>query len=115
MTGATPTIGVLSLQGDVREHLRALVDAGADAVPVDTADQLGTIDALVTSLGRASLAEKAAAAADAGEAAEAGGAQQGPDPDYDAGIVNVRTCVRAPFLVVICIIVSASPVLSPQL
>ncbi|MEY3734146.1 MAG: pyridoxal 5-phosphate synthase subunit PdxT [Actinomycetota bacterium] len=47
MTGATPTIGVLSLQGDVREHLRALVDAGADAVPVGTADQLGTIDALV--------------------------------------------------------------------
>jgi 5'-phosphate synthase pdxT subunit len=47
VTGATPTIGVLSLQGDVREHLRALVDAGADAVPVGTADQLGTIDALV--------------------------------------------------------------------
>ena len=47
MTGATPTIGVLSLQGDVREHLRALSDAGADAVPVGTADQLGTIDALV--------------------------------------------------------------------
>ena len=47
MTGATPTIGVLSLQGDVREHLRALVDAGADAVPVGTADQLGAVDALV--------------------------------------------------------------------
>ena len=47
MTGATPTIGVLSLQGDVREHLRALVDAGADAVPVGTAEHLGTIDALV--------------------------------------------------------------------
>ena len=47
MTGATPTIGVLSLQGDVREHLRALVDAGAHAVPVGTADQLEAIDALV--------------------------------------------------------------------
>ena len=47
MTGATPTIGVLSLQGDVREHLRALVDAGAHAVPVGTADQLGAVDALV--------------------------------------------------------------------
>jgi len=47
VTGATPTIGVLSLQSDVREHLRALSDAGADAVPVGTADQLGTIDALV--------------------------------------------------------------------
>jgi pyridoxal 5'-phosphate synthase pdxT subunit len=47
VTGSTPTIGVLSLQGDVREHLRALADAGADAVPVGTADQLGTIDGLV--------------------------------------------------------------------
>lgn len=47
MTGATPTIGVLSLQGDVREHLVALADAGAAAVPVGTADQLEAIDALV--------------------------------------------------------------------
>lgn len=47
MTGAKPTIGVLSLQGDVREHLRALVDAGADAVPVGTTEALGTVDALV--------------------------------------------------------------------
>ena len=47
MTGATPTIGVLSLQGDVREHLVALADAGAAAVPVGTAEQLEAIDALV--------------------------------------------------------------------
>ncbi len=47
MTGATPTIGVLSVQGDVREHLRALADAGAHAVSVGTADDLGAIDALV--------------------------------------------------------------------
>ena len=47
MTGATPTIGVLSLQGDVREHLVALADAGAAAVRVGTADQLEAIDALV--------------------------------------------------------------------
>jgi 5'-phosphate synthase pdxT subunit len=47
VTGATPTIGVLSLQGDVREHLRALADAGAHAVPVGRADQLDAVDALV--------------------------------------------------------------------
>ena len=47
MTGATPTIGVLSLQGDVREHLRALVDAGAQAVAVGSADQLASVHALV--------------------------------------------------------------------
>ena len=47
MTGATPTVGVLSLQGDVREHLRALAEAGAHAVPVGTVGELGSIDALV--------------------------------------------------------------------
>ena len=47
MTRTTPTIGVLSLQGDVREHLRALVDAGAQAVAVGSADQLASVDALV--------------------------------------------------------------------
>ena len=47
MTGAAPSIGVLSLQGDVREHLRALVEAGAEAVPVGDAGQLASVDALV--------------------------------------------------------------------
>ncbi len=44
---STPTIGVLSLQGDVREHLRALADAGATAVPVGSADGLAEVQALV--------------------------------------------------------------------
>ncbi|MDJ0346314.1 pyridoxal 5'-phosphate synthase glutaminase subunit PdxT, partial [Streptomyces sp. PH10-H1] len=30
---AAPVIGVLALQGDVREHLAALTAAGAQAVP----------------------------------------------------------------------------------
>jgi len=47
VTGGTPTIGVLSLQGDVREHLRALADAGAHGVPVGDAEELGAVDALV--------------------------------------------------------------------
>lgn len=42
-----PRVGVLSLQGDVREHLRALRSAGAEAIPVKTAEQLDDIDALV--------------------------------------------------------------------
>jgi len=42
-----PTIGVLSVQGDVREHLRALADAGARSTPVGSADQLASVDALV--------------------------------------------------------------------
>jgi 5'-phosphate synthase pdxT subunit len=44
---ATPTIGVLALQGDVREHVRALTDAGAEAVAVRRAEELDKVDGLV--------------------------------------------------------------------
>jgi 5'-phosphate synthase pdxT subunit len=40
-------IGVLALQGDVREHLAALRDAGADAVPVRRSGELNAVDGLV--------------------------------------------------------------------
>lgn len=40
-------IGVLALQGDVREHLRALESAGATPVEVKTAAQLAGVAALV--------------------------------------------------------------------
>jgi pyridoxal 5'-phosphate synthase pdxT subunit len=40
-------VGVLALQGDVREHLAALGDAGADAVSVRRAGELDAVDALV--------------------------------------------------------------------
>jgi 5'-phosphate synthase pdxT subunit len=43
----TARVGVLALQGDVREHLRALTDAGADAVPVKTLAELDAVDGLV--------------------------------------------------------------------
>lgn len=45
--GSAPTIGVLSLQGDVREHLRALEGAGAHAVPVGSSEDLRSVHALV--------------------------------------------------------------------
>ena len=45
--GSAPTIGVLSLQGDVREHLRALEEAGAHAVPVGSSEGLRSVHALV--------------------------------------------------------------------
>ena len=41
------TIGVLALQGDVREHLAALRAAGAEAVPVRRPDELARLDGLV--------------------------------------------------------------------
>ena len=40
-------IGVLALQGDVPEHLRALEDAGARAVPVRRPEELDQLDGLV--------------------------------------------------------------------
>ena len=41
------TIGVLALQGDVREHVAALANAGATAVPVRRPAELESVDALV--------------------------------------------------------------------
>jgi len=41
------TVGVLALQGDVREHVHALESLGVAASPVKTPDQLGAVDALV--------------------------------------------------------------------
>ena len=41
------TIGVLALQGDVREHQRALAECGAASRPVRRPEELDTVDALV--------------------------------------------------------------------
>lgn len=40
-------VGVLALQGDVREHLSLLGSLGVEATPVKKPDQVTTIDALV--------------------------------------------------------------------
>lgn len=42
-----PLIGVLAVQGDVVEHLRALTAAGADAIPVRRPEELALVDGLV--------------------------------------------------------------------
>jgi pyridoxal 5'-phosphate synthase pdxT subunit len=42
-----PRIGVFALQGDVREHLHALAEAGADAVAVRRPGELAAVDGLV--------------------------------------------------------------------
>jgi pyridoxal 5'-phosphate synthase pdxT subunit len=53
-----PTIGVLALQGDVREHLAALASAGADAVPVRRPGELAGVDALVLPGGESTTMDK---------------------------------------------------------
>jgi 5'-phosphate synthase pdxT subunit len=44
---SAPHIGVLALQGDTREHLAALREAGADAITVRRRGELDAVDALV--------------------------------------------------------------------
>ncbi|MCK6209254.1 pyridoxal 5'-phosphate synthase glutaminase subunit PdxT [Georgenia sp. EYE_87] len=53
-----PTVGVLALQGDVREHLAALVSAGADAEPVRRPGELAAVDALVLPGGESTTMDK---------------------------------------------------------
>ncbi len=45
--GSVPRVGVLALQGDTREHLAALREAGADAITVRRRGELDSVDALV--------------------------------------------------------------------
>jgi 5'-phosphate synthase pdxT subunit len=47
VTVPEPTIGVLALQGDVREHLAALAECGVVARPVRRPEELDSVDALV--------------------------------------------------------------------
>jgi 5'-phosphate synthase pdxT subunit len=61
---AVPRIGVLALQGDVREHLRALQSAGADACAVRRPTELADVDALVIPGGESTAMYKLAIAFD---------------------------------------------------
>jgi 5'-phosphate synthase pdxT subunit len=60
VSSSTPTIGVLALQGDVREHLAALTGAGAQARPVRRAEELAEIDGLVIPGGESTTMSKLA-------------------------------------------------------
>ncbi|MFF2629250.1 pyridoxal 5'-phosphate synthase glutaminase subunit PdxT [Kitasatospora griseola] len=57
---STPTIGVLALQGDVREHLVALAAADALARPVRRPEELAEVDALVMPGGESTTISKLA-------------------------------------------------------
>ncbi|MET9291918.1 pyridoxal 5'-phosphate synthase glutaminase subunit PdxT [Streptomyces sp. NPDC003077] len=57
---STPTIGVLALQGDVREHVAALAAAGAAARPVRRPEELEEVDGLVIPGGESTTMSKLA-------------------------------------------------------
>jgi len=56
-----PVIGVLALQGDVREHLAALREQGAEAVSVRRPEELAAVDGLVIPGGESTTMVKLAA------------------------------------------------------
>ncbi len=55
---ATPVVGVLALQGDVREHVAALEASGARAVPVRRERELAEVDGIVLPGGESTTIEK---------------------------------------------------------
>lgn len=59
MTGASrPHVGVLALQGDVREHARVLTDLGAEVSLVRRPVELAAVDGLVIPGGESSVIDK---------------------------------------------------------
>ncbi len=61
---SAPVVGVLALQGDVREHLAMLEHAGARAVKVRRPAELEAVDAIVMPGGESTTIEKLARAFD---------------------------------------------------
>lgn len=57
---ASLIIGVLALQGDVREHMRALAQCGVDVMAVGDVDALGSVDGLVLPGGESTTMSKLA-------------------------------------------------------
>ncbi len=53
-----PVVGVLALQGDVREHLRALTACGADVRPVRRPVELAGLDGIVLPGGESTTIDK---------------------------------------------------------
>ena len=53
-------IGVLALQGDVREHIQALSDCGVDALPVKSAEEIKSLDGLILPGGESTTIAKLA-------------------------------------------------------
>ncbi|MDJ0026854.1 pyridoxal 5'-phosphate synthase glutaminase subunit PdxT [Gordonia alkanivorans] len=56
--GSRPRIGVLALQGDVREHVHALEASGADALPIRRQAELDEIDGIVIPGGESTTMSK---------------------------------------------------------
>ncbi len=88
---AKPVVGVLALQGDVREHLRALQEAGADARPVRRPSELEGIDGLVIPGGESTTISKLAVEFDIFEPVHRFVAGGGPTYGSCAGMIMLAS------------------------
>jgi len=58
VAGNTPTIGVLALQGDFREHLAVLTALGVNAIPVRRPEELAVVAGLIIPGGESTVIDK---------------------------------------------------------
>ena len=84
----TPRIGVLALQGDVREHLAALRSAGAEASKVRRSSELDVVDALVIPGGESTTIGKLLVTFDLLEPLQKRYYEIMAEPGYVSGVLN---------------------------
>ena len=91
-----PRIGVLALQGDVREHLQALESLGALALPVKTPGALADLDGLVIPGGESTVIDKLARMYGVAEALKARIADGFPVYGSCAGMILLADTIADP-------------------
>ncbi|MDQ0093907.1 5'-phosphate synthase pdxT subunit [Paeniglutamicibacter psychrophenolicus] len=91
-----PRIGVLALQGDVREHLQALESLGALALPVKTPGALADLDGLVIPGGESTVIDKLARMYGVAEALRARIADGFPVYGSCAGMILLADTIADP-------------------
>jgi 5'-phosphate synthase pdxT subunit len=91
---AAPTVGVLALQGDFREHLAVLRGLGAEARPVRRPEELSGIDGLVIPGGESTVIDKLSRAFGIAEPLKAAIADGLPVYGTCAGLIMLADTVR---------------------
>jgi 5'-phosphate synthase pdxT subunit len=91
---AAPTVGVLALQGDFREHLAVLRGLGAEARPVRRPEELSGIDGLVIPGGESTVIDKLSRAFGVAEPLKAAIADGLPVYGTCAGLIMLADTVR---------------------
>jgi 5'-phosphate synthase pdxT subunit len=94
VAGRPPTVGVLALQGDFREHLAVLRGLGAEARPVRRPEELAELDGLVIPGGESTVIDKLSRAFGVAEPLKAAIADGLPVYGTCAGLIMLADTVR---------------------